>query len=114
MTKTEELNNYIIYEVQYNCIPVYIGSGKQDRYEHVKSGKSHNVELNKLFFTEPDKLSVVILRNNLSKEESLELEKNYIQSYEPKFNIVHTKRHKEVIVNGRKSKGKRKSHRSIN
>ena len=103
---------YIVYEVRYDGVPVYIGSGLEDRYEHAKSGKSHSVELNKLFFTEPDKMSVVILREDLTKEESLALEKEFIEAYEPKFNIVHTKRHKESIVNGRKNKNRKKSFRA--
>lgn len=105
---------YIVYEVRHLGIPVYIGSGIQDvRSQHVKSGKSHSIDLNRLFFTDPDNVVVTILRDQLTKEESLEIEKEYIQAYEPKYNIVYTKRHKQVIVNGRKNKSRRKSYRSI-
>lgn len=103
---------YIVYEVRHLGIPVYIGSGKEDRYEHVKSGKSHSIDLNRLFFSDPDNVVVTILRDQLTKEESLEIEKEYIQAYEPIYNIVYTKRHKQAIVNGRKSKSRRKSYRS--
>ena len=90
---------YEIYEVLHNGIPVYIGSGKQgERHLHVKSGKSHNPDLNQLFFTDPDNLIVQVLREDLTKEESLEYEKEYIQAIQPKFNIVHTKRNKKVGV----------------
>ena len=94
-------NNYIVYEVLYNGIPVYIGSGKQyengkSRLDHVKSGSSHNAELNKLFFNDPDHIVVQILRDNLTKQESLELEKEYIMAIYPKFNIALTKRNKRV------------------
>ena len=105
-------NNYIVYEVRHNGVPIYIGSGKEGREEHVRSGCSHNVELNKLFFTEPDKMVVTVIRENLSQEESLEMEKSYIQAYETKFNVVWTKRHKQAIANGRKTKHRPKSFRS--
>lgn len=87
---------YIVYEVLYNGIPVYIGSGLPDRIEHAKSGKSHNPKINQLFFKDPDNIVVQILREGLTKEESLELEKEYIQAIHPEFNIVHTKRNKKV------------------
>ena len=104
---------YEIYEVSYKGQVVYIGSGLQGvRSLHVRSGCSHNVELNKLFFTEPDKMVVTVIRENLSQEESLEMEKSYIQAYEPKFNVVWTKRHKQAIANGRKTKHRPKSFRS--
>lgn len=103
---------YIIYEVRYKGIPVYIGSGLPDRYLHVKSGKSHNAELNKLFFTDPDNIVVQVLREGLSKEESLKTEQEYIEAYEPQYNIVFTKRHKQAIVDGRKNKSRRKSFRA--
>lgn len=89
-------NTFIVYEVLYKNIPIYIGSGKSDRINHVKSGKSHNVELNKLFFQDPDHIVVNILREDLTKEESLQLEKDFIQATQPKFNVVYTKRNKKV------------------
>ena len=107
----EELT-YEVYEVRLKGIPIYIGSGVSGRHEHVRSGCSHNVELNKLFFAEPDKMVVTVIRENLSQEESLEMEKSYIQAYEPKFNVVWTKRHKQAIANGRKTKHRPKSFRS--
>ena len=91
-----DVADYIIYEVLHNGIPVYIGSGKPDRYKHVKSGCSHNPELNKLFFEDADNIVVQILRDCLTKEESLEYEKEYIQAIHPVFNKVHTRRNKKV------------------
>ena len=98
MTKLLEdvLDDFIIYEVLFNGRPIYIGSGKPDRYLHARSGKSHNPELNKLFFSNPDKLVVQILRDGLTKEESLEIEKEYIQAIQPELNVVHTRRNKKV------------------
>lgn len=90
-------NTYEIYEVQYKGITIYIGSGKQDqRHKHVKSGKSHNPKLNELFFTDPDNILVQVLREGLTKEESLEYEKEYIQAINPEYNIVHTRKNKKV------------------
>ena len=83
-----DVADYIIYEVLHNGIPVYIGSGK--------SGCSHNPELNKLFFEDADNVVVQILRDCLTKEESLEYEKEYIQAIHPVFNKVHTRRNKKV------------------
>ena len=89
-------DNYIVYEVIYKGIPVYLGSGLPDRVDHCKSGKSHSPQLNELFFTDPINMVVQILRDGLTKEESLEMEKEYIQATQPKFNIVHTDRNKKV------------------
>lgn len=106
-------DNYIIYEVLHNGIPIYIGSGKPDRYLHAKSGTSHIPELNKLFFEDADSLVVNILRDGLSKEDSLEFEKEYIQAIKPTMNTVHTGKPKKSVSNGTKQKSRRKSFRSI-
>lgn len=90
------MDDYIIYEVKHNNKVVYIGSGKPHRMLHVKSGKSHVVELNRLFFTDYENVNVEIIREGLTKEESLELEKDYIQAYEPVYNTQHTKRSRKV------------------
>ena len=90
------MEEYIVYEVTYKNKPVYIGSGKRERVEHAKSGKSHCVELNKLFFEDNANIDVLILRENLTKQESLELEKEYIQATEPKFNKIHTNRYRKI------------------
>ena len=88
--------DYIIYEVLHNNRCVYIGSGNRDRYKHAMSGKSNNVELNRLYFTDPDNVVVNIIRDNLTKQESLDMEKDYIQATEPQFNKMHTNRHRKI------------------
>lgn len=90
------MEDYIIYEVTHNNRVVYIGSGKPGREEHCMSGRSHNPELNKLFFTEPENMNVTVIREGLSKDESLEIEKEFIQATEPRFNKVHTNRNRKV------------------
>lgn len=88
--------DYIIYEVLYENKVVYIGSGKRGREQHVKSGKSHSPDLNRLFFTDPDNIHVNIIREELSKSESLEMEKEYIQATEPIYNKALTSRNRKV------------------
>ena len=41
---------------------------------------------------------VTVIRENLSQEESLEMEKEYIQATQPKFNMVHTSKNKKIGV----------------
>ena len=106
-----EASNYIIYEVLHNGIPIYIGSGLPDRYLHAKSGASHIPALNKLYFEDGDNMIVNILRDGLTKEESLEYEKEYIQAIKPEMNTIHTGKPK-VVSNGTKQKTRRKSFRS--
>ena len=88
--------DYIVYEVHYKGRVVYIGSGKRGREAHAISGKSHSYDLNKIFFTEPDTLNVVIIREDLTKEESLLMEKEYIQATEPIYNKALTSRNRKV------------------
>lgn len=93
---------YVVYQVTYTNQEtkkeeiVYIGSGTRERSKHPLSGKSSSKELNELFFLEPNSLSVLILRENLSKEESLELEKGYIEAIPPRFNIIHNPNRKKI------------------
>lgn len=104
------MNNYIVYQVTYKDKIVYIGSGKEDRYLHTKSGTSHNLELNRLYFTDPDNVITSILRSNLSKEESLEIELGFIKAIQPIYNTVGTNSHGHKIAKGReRAKRKRKT-----
>lgn len=89
-------NNYIIYEVLYKGKIVYIGSGIIGREQHVKSGKSSSVKLNELFFTDKENVHVHIIRENLTKEEALESEKEFIMASEPEFNIQHNQKNYKI------------------
>ena len=105
-------SSYEIYEVLHKGIPIYIGSGLQGvRHLHAKSGASHIPALNKLYFEDGDNMIVNILRDGLTKEESLEYEKEYIQAIKPEMNTIHTGKPK-VVSNGTKQKTRRKSFRS--
>ena len=104
---------YEIYKVSYKGQVVYVESGLQGvRHLHVKSGASHVPALNKLFFEDADNMIVNILRDGLSKEESLELEKSYILAIKPEFNTVYTDNFRKAVINGTKNKSRRKSFRS--
>lgn len=89
-------NNYVVYEVCYLGKCVYIGSGEKGRENHALSGKSSSVKLNELFFKDKENMSVLVLRDGLSKEESLELERDFIMANEPEFNIQHNHKNKKV------------------
>ena len=103
---------YEIYKVSYKGQVVYVESGLQGvRHLHAKSGASHIPALNKLYFEDGDNMIVNILRDGLTKEESLEYEKEYIQAIKPEMNTVHTGKPK-VVSNGTKQKTRRKSFRS--
>ena len=103
---------YEIYKVSYKGQVVYVESGLQGvRHLHAKSGASHIPALNKLYFDDGDNMIVNILRDGLTKEESLEYEKEYIQAIKPEMNTIHTGKPK-VVSNGTKQKTRRKSFRS--
>lgn len=70
---------------------VYIGSGKLNRHQHITSGVSHVYMLNKITFTAPNTIKVMVLHSNLTKERSLELEMSLIEEYQPAFNSIGTK-----------------------
>ena len=103
-------NTFIVYQVLYKNKVVYVGSGKTDRYLHTQSGCSHNPQLNKLFFTESQFMTTTVIREGLSKEESLELELSYIKATQPIYNVTGTNEHGNKITQGRKrAKAKRQT-----
>lgn len=90
------MSNYVVYEVCYKGKCVYIGSGEKGRENHALSGKSSSAKLNELYFTDKENISILVLRENLTKEESMELEKDFIMANEPEFNIQHNNKNKKV------------------
>lgn len=83
---------YEVYIVLIKKEVVYIGSGKSGiRHKHVNSGVSHNYMLNKIHFTNPNSMKVMVIEENLTQERSLELELELIKQYQPAFNSVGTK-----------------------
>lgn len=100
--KEKKETEYVVYEVtilneetNINEV-VYIGSGTRSRSQHAKSGKSTSVQLNEAFFKNPSLMNIIILREGLTKSESLELEKEYITATLPKFNIQHNPKRSKV------------------
>lgn len=90
-------NTYIVYEVLYKKRTVYIGIGSSvERAKHPKSGKSNNPKLNELFFKDGENMEVNIIYENLSKDEAMEKERDFIAAYEPEFNIQHNPRNRKV------------------
>lgn len=85
----------MLYEVYIATIKnkiVYIGSGQAGkRHQHITSGVSHVYMLNKITFTAPNTIKVMVLHSNLTKERSLELEMSLIEEYQPAFNSIGTK-----------------------
>lgn len=82
--------DFLVYDVYYCNFLAYVGSGTKDRPQHVRSGSSHNKDLNEIslrssVFGEPD-VKVVVHKYFNTKEESLIAEKNRIKSKKPLFN----------------------------
>ena len=79
---------YVAYDKQGN--PLYVGQGAKGRHKHCTSGKSHNKLLNKFYFTQGEnELVVKVIYNNLTKEDSLRIEKEMIQDLNPEFNMTN-------------------------
>lgn len=81
-------NNHIVYEVRLDGRTVYIGSGVEGREKHTL-GASSNPKLNELYVLNKDKMETVVLRTGLSKEESIEIEREFIQASDPICNTQH-------------------------
>lgn len=82
---------YEVYMCYYKEDIVYVGSGKMGRHKHCVSGMSHCYGLNKLHFTEPEKVRVDVVALFQDKKESLDYEKHLIISHKPVFNTVFNK-----------------------
>lgn len=81
---------YVVYCAKLEDKIIYIGSGPFGRQKHCVSGCSHVYALNNLHF-KGVVIDVSILRYGLTKEESLSIEKEFIQAYLPIYNKVHNK-----------------------
>ena len=79
------VGNYV-YVVTSLGEVVYVGMGKGDRYKHCTSGKSTSVELNRLRFQDAP-LIVEVYKDNLSREDAIQLEAAIIRQLKPRCNI---------------------------
>lgn len=82
---------YVVYFVYHKDELVYIGEGTPTRPSHATSGVSQSYELNKLHFTDPDNVSVVVKYRFDTKAEAVAEEKHLIKALTPKFNVAGTK-----------------------
>lgn len=82
---------YVVYFVYHKDELVYIGEGTPTRPSHATSGVSQTYELNKLHFTDPDNVSVVVKHRFETKAEAAAKEKHLIKALTPKFNVAGTK-----------------------
>lgn len=78
---TLKKKNHIVYIARDENDNVrYIGEGKPDRYEHVNSGVSHVLELNREYFAGRE-MKVEIYNENLTKSEALAIERFLLNKY---------------------------------
>jgi len=89
--KTEEEKKHYVYFVKYRGIIVYIGCGKNDRFEHARSGVSQNKLLNEIYYRGAmlgdENVEVVIQERPLSEQDALKKESAYIMRYQPVANL---------------------------
>lgn len=82
---------YYVYQVTLGNEVVYIGKGKGDRYNHVLSGKSHNYNLNKLYFEHlllgADLPVVDLVGHFYNSKDALKYETYLIRDLLPTYNI---------------------------
>lgn len=83
-TKFKPKKSYV-YVVVYKSEIVYIGKGNKGRWKHSNNGKSHNTNLNELFY-KGEVVDVFILQDGLSDGEALRLESELIKEINPAFN----------------------------
>lgn len=77
---TEEFG-FIVYRVRdSDGVIRYYGEGQENRPSHVNSGCSHNFKINEHFFTKGP-MKVEILKEGLSKQEALVIEKFLINGH---------------------------------
>lgn len=78
---------YYIYCGKLDGKIIYIGKGIGKRYLHIKSGKSHSVDLNRLFFCNNNPVEVDILLGGIgTDEQAIRLEKEFILEFDPIYN----------------------------
>lgn len=78
---------------------LYVGSGEHGRHKHCKSYTSTSAELNKRMVNGPSFI-VEVVKRNMTKEESLELEQFLITDLKPLYNIAT-----KVVNNKKKELG---------
>lgn len=89
----DRLRNYLspkegmhyVYIAKLDGEVIYVGKGFGKRYLHCRSGGSHNVELNRLFFS-GEVVDVSIHKDGLTNKEAEDMEKTLITILQPYCN----------------------------
>ena len=84
----EENYVYVVLNNVRTCGDViYIGTGKGARHMHVNSGKSHNKELNRMYFAN-EPADKYLFADGLTKDDAGKLERDLIAFFNPLANIA--------------------------
>lgn len=81
---------YYVYVAKHENEILYIGKGKGNRYFHANNGKSHILELNRLFFSGVA-VEVYLHAERLSSCDAEMIERQLIVAHSPKHNYVHNR-----------------------
>lgn len=82
----KDARDYYVYAAKHDGRVLYIGSGRLSRIDHVNSGRSHNREINRHFFTH-GAMVVEKLHTELTRAESLRREVLAIDLLDPPYNV---------------------------
>lgn len=75
-------NQFYVYVCYVNQKPVYVGKGKNLRYKHCTSGKSHNTKLNNALIEYGyEAFKILFPFKDLTEKDALILEKKLIRYY---------------------------------
>lgn len=82
-------DKHYVYGVKHKGEIVYVGKGVGRRYLHTCNGRSHNKELNRIYFCEGEKVEVFIILSGITdSKQAQRLEKEFILELNPKYNSV--------------------------
>lgn len=82
----KDTGDYYVYAAKQAGRLLYVGMGRQARIDHVNSGRSHNREINRHFFT-IGPMVVEKLYTGLTKSEALRRETLTIDLLDPAYNV---------------------------
>ena len=83
------MKHWYVYIAVYNGEVVYIGKGKESRYEHINSGVSNCYEANRVHF-EGGEVECSLYASFVYESDALTFEKDLILEYKPAWNITYT------------------------
>ena len=75
-------NQFYVYVCYINDVPAYVGKGKDKRYRHCTSGKSHNQKLNEALSKYGIKsFKVQVEYKNTTQQKAFQLERKLIEYF---------------------------------